>query len=281
MDDFFVDGLSAETKGKYIELIRDIDSLGSVAVALSGGVDSSLLAKICHDRLGNQAIAATIVSPMLAKRELEDACKVATLVGIRHFLIHEIDIVPEVRKNPVNRCYFCKKIEFGRIIDEAKKRHIAYVLDGSNMDDKDDYRPGSQAVKELEVQSPLQKAGFTKQEIRALSRMLGLPTSDKPAYACLASRIPYAEEITVEKLSRIDKAEAYLQTLGFDGLRVRSHENIARIEVRPEQRHCFFDTGMMDAISKQLKSFGFVFVCLELEGYSMGNLNKEISINGQ
>ena len=281
MDNIFPDGLFPETREKYELLKQYINRLGSVAVALSGGVDSSLLAKVCHDVLGDRSVAVTIVSPMLAKGELDDACKVASRIGICHILLEEKEIGPEVKKNPANRCYLCKKIEFGRLIEESQKYGMVYVLDGSNADDLNDYRPGAKAIKELGVKSPLQASGFTKREIRELSRVLGLPTSEKSAYACLASRIPYGEEITVEKLNRIDKSEMYLQSLGFCGLRVRSHENIARIEVAPGQRENFFDTEMMDSISKQLKLFGFLYVCLELEGYSMGNLNKEITEHEQ
>jgi pyridinium-3,5-biscarboxylic acid mononucleotide sulfurtransferase len=273
--------LNSQTEAKYKTLKEYINRLGSVAVALSCGVDSSLLAKVCFDVLGNRSIAVTIVSPMLSQKELSDAQQVASLIGIRHILLQEKEIKTEVRKNPVNRCYFCKKIEFGSVIAEAKRHGIEQVLDGSNADDMNDYRPGAKAAKELRVKSPLQVAGLTKNEIRELSRMFNLPTSNKPAFACLASRIPYGEEITCEKLERIEKAEVFLQSLGFREMRVRSHDTITRIEVAPIEREKLFNTGLMDNISKELKSYGFFYVCMELEGYSMGNLNREIRSNEQ
>ncbi len=277
MADFVAYQLLPETQRKYEVLTQYIEGLKSAAVGLSGGVDSSLLAKVCFDVLGTRSLAVTIVSPMLAEKELDDARMVAVQIGMRHILLENNEIEPEVRKNPVNRCYFCKKIEFGRIIEEAQKQGISHVLDGSNADDRSDYRPGTQATHELKVKSPLQIAGLNKKEIRELSRMFELPTSDKPAYACLASRIPYDEEISLEKLERIEKAEVFLQSLGFCGARVRNHDSMARIEVMPEERDKLFDTQLMDSISRRLKSFGFLYVCLELEGYSMGSLNRQMN----
>jgi len=268
--------LNIKTEAKYEALKQYISRLGSVAVALSGGVDSSLLAKVCFDVLGNRSIAVTIVSPLLSGKELADAQQVSSMIGIRHILLQEKEIDPEVEKNPFNRCFFCKKKEFGWVIEEAKRQGIEYVLDGSNADDVNDYRPGAKAADELQVKSPLQVVGLTKNEIRELSRLFDLPTVDKPAYACLASRIPYGEEITLEKLERIEKAEVFLQSLGFREVRVRSHDAIARIEVAPSEREKLFSTDLMDRMSKELKSYGFLYVCMELEGYSLGSLNRKI-----
>lgn len=268
--------LNSQTERKYEALKKYINKLDNAAVALSGGVDSSLLAKVCFDVLGDHSIAITIVSPMLSKKELVDAQRVASVIGIRHILLPEKEIESEVRQNPVNRCYFCKKIEFGLVIDEAKRYGVKQVLDGSNADDISDYRPGAKAAKELQVKSPLQVVGLTKNEIRELSRMFSLPTSNKPAFACLASRIPYGEEITGEKLERIEKAEVFLQSLGFREMRVRSHDTIARIEVAPTEREKLFDTELMDRVSQKLKSYGFLYVCMELEGYSLGSLNRKV-----
>ena len=179
--------------------------------------------------------------------------------------------------NPRERCYFCKKREFGRIIEAAQERGFNSVIDGSNVDDLGDYRPGLKALEELGVASPLREAGLTKTDIRELSRRFELPTWDKPAFACLASRIPYGERIVSAKLGRIEKAEDYLRSLGFRQFRVRSHGDIARIETAPEERRRFFDETMLDEISHRLKSFGFLYAAFELEGYVMGSMNRTIS----
>jgi uncharacterized protein len=260
---------------KYRRLLDLLAQKGSAAVAFSGGVDSSFL---CHAAaaaaLGDKAIAVTVVSPMLPKSEIECAREVARKVGIEHVLIEESEIDDEVAANPKERCYFCKKLEFGAILEAAQKRGINTVLDGSNQDDLGDYRPGLKALAELQIFSPLREAGLTKAEIRELSRRFDLPTWDKPAFACLASRIPYGERIDREKLARVEKAEDALRAAGFRQFRVRSHGDIARIEVAPDERRRFFDESTLDALSQSLKSFGFLYVALELEGYAMGNMNR-------
>jgi uncharacterized protein len=252
---------------------------GSAAVAFSGGVDSSFLCHAAAAALGPKAVAITVVSPMLPKSEIDCARQVAEQVGIEHVLIEESDIDEEVAANPKERCYFCKKLEFGASLEEARKRGINTVLDGSNMDDLGDYRPGLKALAELQIFSPLREAGLTTAEIRELSKRFNLPTWDKPAFACLASRIPYGERIDRTKLSRVEKAEDRLREAGFRQFRVRSHGDIARIEVAPEERRRFFDEALMDRISKDFKSYGFLYVSLELEGYVMGNLNRAISVS--
>jgi uncharacterized protein len=261
---------------KYQFLLHYISSLGSAAVAFSGGVDSSFLCYAAAAALGKKSIAVTIVSPMLPKSEIECAASIAKQVGIEHVLIEENGIDDEVAANPKERCYFCKKIEFGHIIAAARERGIQAVLDGSNMDDLGDYRPGLQALKELGVLSPFREAGLAKNEIRELSRRFDLPTWDKPAFACLASRIPYGERIDREKLSRVERAEDFLRAKGFRQFRVRSHENLARIEVARDERRKFFSEALLDEISGALKSFGFLYIAFELEGYSMGSLNRAI-----
>jgi uncharacterized protein len=265
---------------KYQDLLTMIAERGAVAVAFSGGVDSSFLCHAAAAALGPKAVAITVVSPMLPRSEIDCALSVARKVGIEHILIEESEIDDEVAANPKERCYFCKKIEFGTILDEAKKRGIYTVLDGSNMDDLGDYRPGLKALAELQIFSPLRAAGLTKQDIRDLSKRFDLPTWDKPAFACLASRIPYGERIDREKLSRVEKAEDRLREAGFRQFRVRSHGDIARIEVAPEERRRFFDEKLLDSISQSLKSYGFLYVSLELEGYVMGNLNRVITKAG-
>ena len=261
---------------KYRRLVDLIARRGAAAVAFSGGVDSSFLFHAAVEALGRMAVAMTIVSPMLPKSEIEDARSVARRIGIEHILIEETEIDEEVAANPKERCYFCKKIEFGAIMEAAGKRGIAAVLDGSNVDDMGDYRPGIKALAELGVQSPLREAGLGKAEIRELSRRFGLPTWNKPAFACLASRIPYGERIDREKLARIERAEEALKAAGFEQFRVRSHGDIARIEVAPEERRRFFDETLLDGLARSIKDCGFLYAAFELEGYAMGSMNRPI-----
>ena len=261
---------------KYRRLVDLIARRGAAAVAFSGGVDSSFLCHAAVEALGGRAVAMTIVSPMLPKSEIADACSVARRIGIEHILIEDPEIDEEVAANPKERCYFCKKIEFGAIMEAAGKRGIAAVLDGSNVDDMGDYRPGLKALAELGVQSPLREAGLGKAEIRELSRRFGLPTWNKPAFACLASRIPYGERIDREKLARIERAEEALKAAGFEQFRVRSHGDIARIEVAPEERRRFFDETLLDGLARSIKDCGFLYAAFELEGYAMGSMNRPI-----
>ena len=265
-----------ELQDKYEKLKTIIAETGKAAVAYSGGVDSTLLSKVAFDVLKENSIAITLVSPMNAQSEMKDAEDLAKEIGITHYMINDDEIEDEVLANPVNRCYHCKKVEFTHILNKAKEEKISIVFDGSNVDDMSDYRPGLQALSELKVISPLRLAGLTKSDIRELSHELGLRTWNKPALACLGSRIPYGERITIEKLTRIDKSEDYMRTLGFIQFRVRSHGDMARIEVSPEERTKLFDEKVLDTISKQLKSYGYQYVCLEMEGYITGSLNRVI-----
>ncbi len=268
---------SRSVDGKYQELTQRICGLKTAAVAFSGGVDSSLLCRVAHDLLGDNAIAITVVSPMLPRSEIERAKALAEIVGIRHILLDEPRIDPEVAANPRQRCYICRKIEFSKIKQAAGENGIECVLDGSNQDDLSDYRPGLRALEELGIASPLRDAGLTKAEVRELSRRLGLPTWDKPAFACLASRVPYGETITTAKLLRIERAEECLRSFGLRQVRVRSHEDLARIEVAREERPALFDEGIMDDVSVRLKSFGFLYVSMELSGYQTGSMNRAIA----
>lgn len=262
---------------KYQRLLGVIARHERVAVAFSGGVDSSFLCRAARDAVGDGAIAITLVSPMMPSVDLVTAQQIAALTGIAHELVQDDELDEPVAANPVNRCYFCKKIEFGRIAEIAARRGVRAVLDGSNLDDEADYRPGLKALGELGVCSPLREAGLTKADIRALSRELGLPTWDKPASACLGSRVPYGERITLEKLQAIDRAEQILRHHGFRQCRVRHHGDIARIEVAPDERARFFDEQRLDAISREIKAAGFRYVTLELEGYRTGSLNRVLS----
>jgi uncharacterized protein len=248
---------------KYQYLLDFIASMKRAAVAFSGGVDSSFLCHAAAASLGKNAVAVTVVSPMLPKSEIDCARDIARRVGIRHILVEEPEIEEEVAANPKERCYFCKKIEFGNIQKAAAEHGISVVLDGSNMDDLGDYRPGLKALEELKIVSPLREAALTKNEIRELSRRFNLPTWDKPAFACLASRIPYGERIDREKLFRVERAEDSLRAKGFRQFRVRSHGDLARIEVAREERRRFFSEAILDEISREFKSLGFLFVAFE------------------
>jgi uncharacterized protein len=270
--------IASETEEKYQRLLRRIAETGGAAVAFSGGVDSSFLCHAAAAALGGRAIAVTVVSPMLPASEIAAAVDIARRVGIEHITIEERAIEDDVAQNTKERCYHCKKREFAAIQQAARGRGIAAVLDGSNIDDLGDYRPGLRALAELGILSPLREAGLTKQEIRDLSRRFNLPTWDKPAFACLASRIPYGETITAEKLSRVEKAEAALRNFGFRQFRVRSHGDIARIEAAPEERKRFFSEAALDALSAQIKATGFLYAAFELEGYRMGSMNRAIAV---
>lgn len=261
---------------KYALLLSVIRRQGSAAVAFSGGVDSSLLCHAAAEALGPQALAITVVSPLLPQSEVAAARQIAAQIGITHVLLDDPDIDDTVAANPQDRCYHCKKVEFGRMLAEAEARGFSTVLDGSNLDDLNDYRPGLRALKELRIVSPLREAGLAKREIRSLSQRFGLPTWNKPAFACLASRVPYGEPIDREKLLKIERAEDVLRLRGFHQYRVRVHGDLARIEVAPDERARFFDPDTLDEVSRAIKEAGFLYVALELEGYRSGSLNRAI-----
>lgn len=250
-----------------------------MAVAFSGGVDSAFLLKVAHDVLGSQVMAVTACSPALPGRELREAEAFARELGVGHIVIQTNELaLSDYVNNPVDRCYFCKREIFIQISAVAAQHGLRYVADGSNVDDRGDYRPGMRALRELGIVCPLGEAGLGKQEIRMLSREMGLPTWDKPALACLSSRIPYGQKITPEKIASIDKAETFLLGLGFRQVRVRHHGDIARIEVSEEERSRFFDSTLMDKIVDMLKQYGFSYVTLDLQGYRTGSLNEVIKM---
>lgn len=249
-------------------------------IAYSGGVDSTLVAKIAYDVLGDRALAVTAVSPSLLPEELEEAQAQAQQIGIRHELVetHEMDN-PNYTANPIDRCYFCKSELHNTLKPLAKKRGYLYVVDGVNADDLRDYRPGIQAAKERGARSPLAEVGLTKAEVRQLSQHLGLPWWDKPAQPCLSSRFPYGEEITLAKLQRVGRAEVYLRRLGWQVVRVRSLGETARIELPPDQLREFVMTVDLPQLVAAFQEFGFSYVTLDLEGFVSGKLNRLLAIN--
>ena len=262
---------------KYERLKEYIKSLGSVAVAFSGGVDSTFLLRTAHDVLGDKVLAVTASSCSFPERELREARKFCSENGIAHEVCEseELDI-DGFRQNPVNRCYLCKHELFEKMIDIAAKKGFENVAEGSNMDDMGDYRPGLQAIAELEVKSPLRAAGLYKEEIRQLSKQLGLPTWDKPSFACLASRFVYGETINEEKLGMVDRAEQLMIDLGFRQVRVRIHDKLARIEVLPEEIERVTQPDIRKKINDGFREYGFAYVTLDLAGYRTGSMNETL-----
>ena len=258
---------------KFKSLKEILRSLESVMIAFSGGVDSTFLTKAAFDVLGNKAIAVTVVSEVHPKWEIDEAIEIAKKMGIEHKIIESsISDVPEFSKNPVERCYYCKRAIFSRLKDMANELGIKYVIEGSNFDDTGDFRPGMRALEEMEIRSPLKEAGLLKSEIRELSRQIGLPTWDKPSFACLASRIPYGDEINETKLRAIADAEAFIMGLGISQFRVRHHDLIARIEVIDKDMKTIFDNKAQ--IVENFRKIGFTYVTLDLQGYRTGSMNE-------
>lgn len=244
-------------------------------IAYSGGIDSTLVAKIACDVLGDRALAVTAVSPSLLPEDLEDARIQAATIGIIHEEVNTHEMAnPNYTSNPVNRCYFCKSELHDTLKPLALKRGYPYVVDGVNGDDLRDYRPGIQAAKERGARSPLAEVGVTKVEVRQLAKELGLPWWDKPAQPCLSSRFPYGEEITVEKLQRVGRGERLLREMGWKNLRVRSQKDTARIELPPEEIKEFVLLVDLPELVGRFQEFGFVYVTLDLEGYRSGKLNR-------
>lgn len=263
---------------KFEQLRALFREMEQALIAYSGGVDSTLVAKIAYDVLGDRALAVTAVSPSLLPEELEDAKIQAATIGIPHKIVqtHEMEN-PNYTSNPVNRCYFCKSELHDTLKPLAFQLGYPYVVDGVNADDLHDYRPGIQAAKERGARSPLAEVGVTKVEVRQLSQQLGLPWWDKPAQPCLSSRFPYGEEITVAKLQRVGRGEIFLRKLGWQNLRVRSEGDTARIELPPDQIKEFVLTTDLQTLVSAFQDFGFIYVTLDLEGYRSGKLNQVLN----
>jgi len=265
--------MTSDPKDKMQQLQRILRGYGPLAVAFSGGVDSSFLVAAARQALGDAVTAITVHAPIHSRREVAQAAETAAALGVRHLVLPfaEMDD-PAFNANPPDRCYICKRIVFGEILRRAAAMGLPHLAHGVNLDDLGDYRPGLKAAEEMGVLSPLVEAGLTKADIRALSRTMGLNTWDRPSMACLASRIPYGRPITPGVLAMIESAEEFLQDLGFMGCRVRHHGEIARIEVpAPDVERLVRER---EAIAARLRTLGFTHVALDLEGYTQGSLNR-------
>ena len=268
---------------KLRRLKQILSEAKSALIAFSGGVDSTFLLSVAKEVLADEILAATAKAGIFPSYEIQEAKEIAASIGVNHIFIETGQLRDtNFVNNPRDRCYICKKILFSNLIKIARENDLNYVLDGSNYDDLSDYRPGAQAALEFGIRSPLQEAELSKAEIRILSQKMGLKTWDKPPLACLATRIPYGEKITKERLKRIDQAETFLLQLGLKGVRVRDHNSIARIEVAKENISRLLEPDRTEKIAVHLKSLGYTYITVDLEGYRTGSLNEIGGVkNGQ
>jgi uncharacterized protein len=268
--------MSSEIETKTKKLKEIFQSMGKVLVAFSGGVDSTLLLKVAQDTLGDKNVfAVTARSPLYPERELAGVKKLIQTLGARHRLIESNELeIPGFSENPPNRCYYCKEKLFRELLEIAKEESIPFIVEGSTLDDDMDHRPGRMAIQELGIRSPLKEALFTKIEVRELSKELGLPTWDKPSFACLASRFPYGEEITEQGLRMVDEAEDFLFGLGFKQVRVRHYGSLARIEILNEEMSRLMNGSLRDKVVSHLKEIGYRYITLDLQGFRSGSMNE-------
>ena len=272
--------LSKAVNAKHLKLQSILTEMESVAIGYSGGVDSTLLLKVAADVLGDKAVAMIGRSETYPTREFEEAVKIAESIGARYHIVQteETDIL-KFKENPANRCYFCKTELFGKLDDIAEREGLRWIADGTITDDVGDFRPGMKAKSENNVRSPLLEAELSKVEVREISKHLGLPTWDKPAFACLSSRFPYGMSITKENLTKVDNAETLLRDLGFRFFRVRFHdERTARVEVGKEEIARLVDDDLRERIVAHLKQLGFTYITLDLQGYRTGSMNEVLPV---
>ena len=268
------------TLDEKVENVKKIlKEMGSLLIAFSGGVDSTFLLKMAFDCVGDHCIAVTATSETYSTHELAEARGYADSLGVRHMIIdsHELNITG-FRENTPRRCYYCKRALFSELKEIARQEKVLWVADGANLDDVSDYRPGMQAARELGIRSPLQEAGFTKDDIRHVSRHMGLPTWDKPALACYASRFPYGTEITPGGLRQVGEAETFLRGQGMRIVRVRHHNHMARIEIGQGEMSRFFDPDFRTIVIEKFKGLGYVYIALDLEGYRTGSMNEVLDM---
>jgi uncharacterized protein len=266
--------MKKELKEKLTKLQEYLKSLNKVAVAFSGGTDSSLLLYVAHEVLKDNVIALSVKSPYIAKWEIEEAVDFVNSYNIKHKTL-ELSIDESIKFNPQNRCYLCKMKVFSILKAEAEKNGFTYLADGTNYDDISDYRPGIKALKELNIKSPLLECMLTKQDIRDISKFYNLPTWDKPAYACLLTRLPHDKEICFQSLDRIESGEKFLISNGLKAVRVREHDGIARIEIPENDMKLLFKNDLRINIVKTFKELGYDYVCIDLQGYRTGSMQKK------